>query len=162
MQLFRVQATFPDGLKYPDFDVRVLKAGLRKEGREISNRARRLVSVRGVSRPGAMPGLQSGVLRKSIKAKVSRTGFTVKVKPYLTQWMKNGVFYPAFVYYGHRGPKTRTAWDNRRHGKTVGVKVAEPRAAFMIAAADQLGIPKINRDLATLMEAAVKTGVFKP
>lgn len=152
--LLDVSIKVPDGFKFADFDVQVMKRGLRKEGAEIAKVAKKLVSKRGVSEPGGFPGKQSGVLRKSVKSKVSRSGFTATIKPWLIADM-DGEFYPAYVYYGHRAPKSRTAQDNRSRQKTAGLKVAAPRENFILVATQKIGASKLQADLAKLADKAL-------
>lgn len=154
MALLNLEITFPNGFKYPDFDIKTLKKGLRKNGSLVAKEAKRLVSKKGVSEPGEYPGRQSGALRRSIKAKVSRPGYTVTVKPYKIPAMGEH-FYPAYVYYGHRKPKVRTAKDDRDHRKTVGEKVAQPRANFVIDAGNNVGKGLLFKNLTGLMNEAL-------
>ncbi|MDO5531421.1 hypothetical protein [Sutterella sp.] len=83
-----------------------------------------------------MPGKQTGVMQRSIRSKVSRSGYSVSVYPTKTSQMGE-VYYPAFVVYGHRGPNSETAREARQHRKRSGVKVAEPRANFIPVAAQR-------------------------
>nr|DAK90222.1 MAG TPA: Putative head tail adaptor [Caudoviricetes sp.] len=154
MALLDVEVRFPKGFKYADFDVKTLKSGLRKEGREIARVAKNLVRQKGVSKPDEYPGRDTGVLQKSIKPKPSRPGFSVVIKPWKTDQMGKD-FYPAYVYYGHRGPRTRTAADNRRRKKTAGKKVAQPRKNFMVDATKMVGEDRIESNLAHLMDKAL-------
>lgn len=158
--LIDISLKIPDGFKHADFDIKVLKKGLRKEGAKIAAEAKRLVGKRGVSDPGGFPGKDTGVLRKSIKSKVSRSGFTATVKPWMIPEM-GGDFYPAYVYYGHRGPKARTAQDNRRRQKAQGVKVAAPRKNFIVEATRKVGEESIQADIARLMDEALTAKEIK-
>jgi len=82
-----------------DFDKRIIRKVLRKEGGEVRKIARRLVARRGISSPGDFPGRDSGALFRSIKSKVSSGGFWVKIAPQKTAEMGKD-FYPAFLFYG--------------------------------------------------------------
>ena len=148
---FSVDVRIERPFRYADFDVKVLKRRLRKEAGKVQRQAKRLISTGGVSKPGAMPGRQSGTMKKSIKVRVWKSGFGATVRPIL-----DGEFYPAFVVYGHRGPKTRTAADKRRHQKTVGSKVAAPRANFMPAASEKVGVSNLQKAMAAAMDEALK------
>lgn len=159
-ELCDITLRIPKGFKYADFDVKALKKGLRKEGGEIAKEARKLVSKKDVSAPGENPGRDTGTLRKSIKNKVSKSGFTATIKPWKIPAMGEH-FYPAYVYYGHRGPKSRTAKDERTHRKTTGEKVAQPRANFMVEATKRVGEAKIETSIAKLMDDALASKEIK-
>lgn len=55
------------------------------------------------------------------------------VRPTKTSKMR--VFYPAFVVYGHRGPRTDS--DNQQSKKRKGNKVALPRENFIAVVAEE-------------------------
>jgi hypothetical protein len=159
MALLNLEITFPTGFKYPDFDIKTLKKGLRENGSVISKEAKGLVSSKGVSEPGGIIGRDTGITRRAIKAKVSRPGFTVTIKPYKTAAMGKD-FYPAFTYYGHRAPKTRKASDANK--KVTGTKVAAPRANYMVEAGEKIGKEKLFTNLSQLMTKALDAKeVFK-
>lgn len=81
-----------------DFDKSEIKTAMRKVGRIIRNDARRRVNRSDKS--SGYPKKQTGLLRRSIRFKVSRSGFLVRVAPQMVSGMKD--FYPAFLYYGVR------------------------------------------------------------
>lgn len=145
-----VEVKTPDGFKFFDFDKKVIKRGLRNVGRDIRKEARQLISRKAVSAPGDFPGKDTGVMSKSIKATVSRSGHSVWIRPTKTAGMRD--FYPAFVIYGHRGPKTDS--QNQRSKKRKGKKAAEPRKNFIEAAANNYA-PRF----AEVMEAAFDEGI---
>lgn len=154
--VFRTEI-FPQPLTFVDFDQKRLKKGLRKVGKEVVKIARRLVSARGVSKAGEYPGLTTGLLRRSVKDKPSRSGFSFAVKPYKISGMKD--FYPAYVVYGHRGPGS-TAKDPRAHRKKVGKKVAAPRKNFIAEAAKMYGAERYGAAMKTVLADAIKPGVI--
>lgn len=89
-----------EGFKRIDFDKVKIRKAMRTIGRDIQKQARKLVSRRGrVSSPGQAPSRSSGVLARSIKVKVSRPGFLVRVAPEKIPAMGKD-FYPAFLHYG--------------------------------------------------------------
>ncbi|CAG0966855.1 hypothetical protein MTYP_01040 [Methylophilaceae bacterium] len=88
-----------DGFSRIDFDKKKIRAAMVVIGRSVTQEAKSLVSPRGRSRPGEMPGRQTGALRRSIKYVISRPGFLVRVAPYKTDKMGKD-FYPAFLHYG--------------------------------------------------------------
>lgn len=130
----QISAKIQSGFSYPDLDTKVLKKGLRSVGNEVRKEARKLIARKAVSEAGGFPGKDTGAMQNSIRAKVSRTGFSVAVYPTKTEKMP--VYYPAFVVYGHRAPHTETKDQARKHKKRGGVKVAAPRKNFIYEAAN--------------------------
>lgn len=83
-----------------DFDKKKIRVAMRLAGKEVQQTAKRLVGQKRTSKRGQFPGKGAGTLQRSIKAKVSRSGFMVIIKPFKTGKMKD--FYPAYLYYGVR------------------------------------------------------------
>jgi hypothetical protein len=157
----KFNVSFEKPLSFPDFDKRVLKKGFRKVGAEVTKLSRKLVSRKGLSKPYANPGMHTGHLRQSISAKVSKSGFSVGVANYSTKALKE--FYPAYVYYGHVGPKKalRTRTGKRRHeANRSGKKVALPRNNYIIDAALRYGETKYQSVLRKVLADAIKPGVI--
>ncbi len=123
----------PDGFTFWDFDKKVIKSALSEVGRDVRKAARQRISKRAVSRPGEPPGKQSGEMQRSIKATVSRSGQSVWIRPTKTKNMRE--FYPAFVVFGHRGPRSDSAKQQSK--KRDGNKVALPRENFMEVVAEE-------------------------
>lgn len=89
-----------EGYSRIDFDKVKIRKAMRTIGREVQKQARKLVSRRGkASRPGQAPSRSTGVLARSIKVKVSRPGFLVRVSPEKIPAMGEH-FYPAYLHYG--------------------------------------------------------------
>nr|DAJ51210.1 MAG TPA: Putative head tail adaptor [Caudoviricetes sp.] len=153
-QTLSVRVKFPEAFDFPDFDVKTMKKGLREIGQRIAKISRQKVSTKGVSEPGEYPGRTSGTLRRAIRRDVSKSGFSVTVKTKKTRAM-NDVFYPAFVFYGHRGPKTRNERDNVGHKTTDGEKVAGPRLNWITDAVEEYGTHRIIANLNELMDTAI-------
>ena len=130
-----VQCTVDPGFKCVDYDPKALKKPLRKSGNAVRKIARKMISRKAVSEAGQFPGKQTGEMAKSIKVKVSKSGYSVAVYPTKTQAMP--VYYPAFVVYGHRAPYSETAQEARSHKQRAGKKVAAPRKNFVPEAADK-------------------------
>ena len=95
--MFEVNATL-QGFSRIDFDKKKVRKALRIEGRAVQKIARKLVSKRVLNSNGDYPARRTGRLMRSIKVKVSRPGFLVKIAPQKTNEMKD--FYPAFLHYG--------------------------------------------------------------
>lgn len=84
------------------FDKRKVRAAFRKAGRLLASRAQLNLALSGGA--GNYPRKVTGVLRDSIKMRVSRSGFMVKVMPDKTSGMEE--YYPAYLHYG----VSRAAW----------------------------------------------------
>lgn len=84
-----------------DFDEKQVRKAMRQLGADVRKTAQRLVARKAISHAGEFPGKQSGALQRSIKARVSRPGFLVRIAPTKTSEMQD--FYPAFLGYGVRG-----------------------------------------------------------
>ena len=142
---------------FPDVDRKELRKHLRPPAAGLAKAAKKLVGTRGVSKPGDFPGLQTGTMQKSITPIFWKSGWGVTIAPKTKKILSvKEAYYPAFVVYGHRAPRTRTAQDNRRHRATAGVKVAKPRANFMVAAVDVFGKSKIQKALDEMLENSIK------
>ncbi|MCC7005892.1 MAG: HK97 gp10 family phage protein [Ottowia sp.] len=115
-----------------DFDKKKIRKVMRKMGRDVQREARRLVARKAISSAGAYPGKQTGRLQRSIKSKVSKSGFLVRIAPQKSSEMKD--FYPAFLYYGVTGQARRK--DQKAPTQTGRWRIA-PRANFMQEALDQ-------------------------
>lgn len=130
-----VQCAVDPGYRKIDYDPKALKQPLRKSGNAVRKIARKMISREAVSEAGQFPGKQTGEMAKSIKVKVSKSGYSVAVYPTKTQAMPT--YYPAFVVYGHRAPYSETAQEARSHKQRAGKKVAAPRKNFVPEAADK-------------------------
>ena len=130
-----VQCAVDPGYRKIDYDPKALKQPLRKSGNAVRKIARKMISRKAVSEAGQFPGKQTGEMAKSIKVKVSKSGYSVAVYPTKTQAMP--AYYPAFVVYGHRAPYSETAQEARSHKQRAGKKVASPRKNFVPEAADK-------------------------
>lgn len=130
-----VQCAVDPGYRKIDYDPKALKQPLRKSGNAVRKIARKMISRKAVSEAGQFPGKQTGEMAKSIKVKVSKSGYSVAVYPTKTQAMP--AYYPAFVVYGHRAPYSEMAQEARSHKQRAGKKVAAPRKNFVPEAADK-------------------------
>ena len=97
--------------KVIDYDRKKMRAALVRGAGTVRKEARRLLSRRAVSRPGEVPGRQTGDLWRAIGV-VSRgsKGGWIKVGP---KSIRNRFFYPAILFHG---------------SKKIGL---EPRANYM-------------------------------
>ena len=160
MNPFISSAGFESPLRFVDFDTKLVKRGFRAMGREIAKDAKKSVSRKAVSRAGELPGRDSGELRKTIKSRTSRSGFSVAVNSY------GGTlepYYPAFVYYGHRSPGSdmKNGKEDRaqQHKKRVGVKVAAPRENWIVSAAERFAYTRYQAELRKTLNSAIKPGI---
>ena len=109
-----------------DFDKKLVRKAMRKFGAEIRKDARRRVARRAVSGSGEYPGRDSGELWRSIRVRVSKPGFLVRISPEKTAAMKQ--FYPAYLHYGVTGRPRRK--DHREQSKDGKWRIA-PRGNYM-------------------------------
>lgn len=109
-----------------DFDKKLVRKAMRKFGADIRKDARRRVARRAVSGSGDYPGRATGELWRSIKVRVSKPGFLVRISPEKTAAMKE--FYPAFLHYGVTGRPRRK--DHKEQPKDGKWRVA-PRGNYM-------------------------------
>lgn len=135
------------------FDKKKIRAAMRKVGKLVRQKAQMNVGLaRGQD---SYPVNRSGALQDSINFKLSRSGFLVKVAPYLTSSMGKE-FYPAYLHYGvrqgnalkplaagaGRGKSNRRARGERaKHvvaRKANGWRI-EPRANYMSDALQDAG-----------------------
>jgi hypothetical protein len=80
------------------FDKRKIRAGMRKAGKLVTQRAQMNLAL-GKGQEG-YPVNRTGTTLESINFKVSRAGFLVRIAPRKTAAMKD--FYPAYLHYGVR------------------------------------------------------------
>lgn len=93
------------------FDKRKVRAAFRKAGQLVRQRAQLNLGLSGAG--SNYPRRITGVLRDSINARVSRSGFMVKVMPDKTAGMAE--YYPAYLHYGvKQGSRVKGTGDKRR------------------------------------------------
>ncbi|MFK0090648.1 hypothetical protein ACIQUS_25580 [Pseudomonas sp. NPDC090755] len=97
------------------FDRREIKKGMRRAGKLVAQRAQLNIALaRG---QGDYPVNRTGTTLQSIKFKVSRAGFLVKVAPYKTSAMKE--YYPAYLHYGvKQGRRLQPLAPGKGRGKS--------------------------------------------
>lgn len=132
-----------------DFNKRKIRAGMRKAGKLVAAQAQMSVALsRGAE---GYPVSRTGRLVDSIRYKVSRPGFMVKIAPQKTAGMAE--FYPAYLHYGVKaGPRVKALAAGQGRGKSnrrgrgerqaaeaarqaTGWRIA-PRANYMVDALD--------------------------
>ena len=151
------------------FNRRKVRAGFRKAGQIVAAEAKmQLILARGA---GGYPVYRTGRLTDSIKAKVSRPGFMVRVSPRMTPAMGEH-FYPAYLHYGVRSgakvkalPKGQGRGKSNRRGRgerqaavaarrATGWRVA-PRANYMVNALEDTA-PRVRQVLIRAFTSALK------
>lgn len=85
-----------DNFERGAFDKREIRKGMRRVGKLVTQRAQMNLAL-GKGQDG-YPVNRTGATLESIKFKVSRSGFLVKIAPRKTGAMKD--FYPAYLHYG--------------------------------------------------------------
>lgn len=97
------------------FDKREVKKGMRRAGQLVMRRAQlNLALARGQDN---YPISRTGRTLESIRFKVSRAGFLVKVAPRKTPSMKE--YYPAYLHYGVKeGSRIRSLAPGQGRGKS--------------------------------------------
>ena len=114
-----------DSFEREVFDKRKIRAGMRKVGLLITQRAQmNLVLGRGQD---GYPVNRTGATVESVGFKVSRSGFLVRISPTKTTAMKE--FYPAYLHYGvKKGRKLGKLDPGKGKGKSnrraIGVRSA--------------------------------------
>lgn len=121
-----------DNFQRDAFDKKQIRAGMRKIGKLIAQRAQMNLAL-GKGQDG-YPVNRTGATLESIAFKVSRSGFLVKIAPRKTAAMEE--FYPAYLHYGVKkgrrlgklAPGTGKGKSNRR-AKGVRAAALAERAA---------------------------------
>ncbi|MFO3723951.1 hypothetical protein [Pseudomonas sp. HLMP] len=115
-----------DDLPKDFFDKRKVRAGMRKSGRLVAARAQLAIALsRGAS---DYPVNRTGELVHSIRVKLSRSGFLVRIAPQKTSGMKE--YYPAYLNYGvKRGARVRGLGPGKRRRRGARAKLIALRAS---------------------------------
>ncbi len=123
-----------DQFQKDSFDKRKVRAAFRKVGRLVASRAQLNLSLAGGA--GNYPRKISGVLRDSIRMRVSRSGFMVKVMPDKIAGMDE--YYPAFLHYGVKqgGRVKGTGGQRRKKGERAALVNARKAGGWRIAPRD--------------------------
>lgn len=116
-----------DSLPRDIFDKKKIRAGMRKAGRLVMQRAQmNLALARGAE---GYPVNRTGATLESVSFRVSKSGFLVRVAPKKTSAMKE--YYPAYLYYGvKRGARLSRLKAGEKHtGKRRrdGIRLREAR-----------------------------------
>jgi hypothetical protein len=134
-----------------DFDKAQIRKAMRAAGRLVVKEAQSLVSG-GPSGPGKYPAKRTGRLRKSIKARVSRSGFLVRVEPKTGGSVPASDPYFAYLHYGVRKGASRRKDHQAQAG---GAYRIAPRANYM-ADALQHEAPAVRSLLSQALAAGLR------
>lgn len=104
-----------DNFERAAFDKKQIRAGMRKSGRLVAQRAQMNLAL-GKGQDG-YPVSRTGATLESIAFRVSRSGFLVKIAPRKTAAMTE--FYPVFLHYGvKRGRRIGRLAPGKGKGKS--------------------------------------------
>ena len=131
-----------DSFERDAFDKRKIRAGMRKVGLLITQRAQ-MNLVLGKVREG-YPVNRTGTTVESVSFKVSRSGFLVRISPTKTTAMEE--FYPAYLHYGvKKGKKLGKLAPGKGKGKSNRRAIGARAAALAERAAGEWRIkPRDN------------------
>ena len=141
-----------DNFQRDAFDKRKIRAGMRKVGLLIVQRAQ-MNLVLGKGQVG-YPVNRTGATVESVTYKVSRSGFLVRISPTKTSAMEE--FYPAYLHYGvKKGRKLRKLAPGKGKGKSNRRARGERAAAMAERAAGEWRIkPRDNYMADALQDSA--------
>jgi len=141
-----------DNFQRDAFDKRKIRAGMRKVGLLIVQRAQ-MNLVLGKGQDG-YPVNRTGATVESVTYKVSRSGFLVRISPTKTSAMEE--FYPAYLHYGvKKGRKLGKLAPGQGKGKSNRRARGERAAALAERAADEWRIkPRDNYMADALQDSA--------
>lgn len=124
-----------DAFDRETFNMRKVRASMRKVGVLITGRAQMNLALAGGQT--GYPINRTGETVGSIKYRVSRPGFLVKISPTKTEGMQE--FYPAYLHYGVRlGARItgRPGMNRRARGERQKLVAARKRNGWRIAPRD--------------------------
>ncbi|VEF08411.1 Uncharacterised protein [Pseudomonas fluorescens] len=141
-----------DNFERDAFDKRKIRAGMRKVGLLITQRAQ-MNLILGKGQDG-YPVNRTGATVESISFKVSRSGFLVRISPTKTSAMEE--FYPAYLHYGvKKGRKIGKLAPGQGKGKTNRRAKGERAAALAERASGEWRInPRDNYMADALQDSA--------
>lgn len=141
-----------DNFERDAFDKRQIRAGMRKVGLLITQRAQ-MNLVLGKGQDG-YPVNRTGATVESVSFKVSRSGFLVRISPTKTSAMEE--FYPAYLHYGvKKGRKIGRLAPGQGKGKSNRRAKGERAAALAERASGEWRIkPRDNYMADALQDSA--------
>lgn len=148
-----------DSLPRDIFDKKKIRAGMRKAGRLVMQRAQMNLAL--ARDDEGYPVNRTGATLNSISFRVSKSGFLVRVAPKKTSAMKE--YYPAYLYYGvKRGARLSRLKAGEKHtGKRRrdGIRLREARRTndWLIAPRDNYmadALQDSNSEVQAILSAA--------
>lgn len=148
-----------DSLPRDIFDKKKIRAGMRKAGRLVMQRAQMNLAL--ARDDEGYPVNRTGATLHSISFRVSKSGFLVRVAPKKTSAMKE--YYPAYLFYGvKRGARLSRLKAGEQHtGKRRrdGIRLREARRNndWLIAPRDNYmadALQDSNSEVQTILSAA--------
>ena len=165
-EAFSFHAAIEKPVVFADFDSKEVKKGMRGIGRDVVKIARKMISRKTVSKAFETPGKVTGALQASISQRVSKSGFSAIIASRDTAGFRKRTdgdfFYPYALVYGHVGRGKQLRRNGKRvHRKNEGKKVAQPRANFIVKAAEIYGQTRYQAEVAKVLENAIKPGIVE-
>lgn len=155
----------PKGFQAWDFKKSVIKPAMKRSGRYVQKTAKSFVRKKQTKRRSRAnmtnyPNSRTGTLYRSITPTVSKSGFSVRIRPELTPEMKTNTtgedkFYPAFLYYGVRSSPLKGKARRKARRSTIWAQNGwriKPTENYMV---DALNANK-NKISVELQRAVVK------
>ncbi|MQT41396.1 hypothetical protein GHO45_10725 [Pseudomonas sp. FSL R10-0765] len=148
-----------DSLPRDIFDKKKIRAGMRKAGRLVMQRAQMNLAL--ARDDEGYPVNRSGATLHSISFRVSKSGFLVRVAPKKTSAMKE--YYPAYLFYGvKRGARLSRLRAGEKHTakrRRDGIRLREARSNndWLIAPRDNYmadALQDSNSEVQAILSAA--------
>ena len=129
---FRLHISETDNFVKYDFDRKIVRKTMRRAAALVRSRSKQLLNAK--RKRGNYPRKRTGTLVKSIRTKLSKSGFMARIAPEKIDGMEE--FYPAFLYYGVKdNPLKGTERARaRRRGQLSGPWRVKPRDNYMVDA----------------------------
>ena len=148
-----------DSLPRDIFDKKKIRAGMRKAGRLVMQRAQMNLAL--ARDDEGYPVNRTGATLHSISFRVSKSGFLVRVAPKKTSAMKE--YYPAYLFYGvKRGARLSRLKAGEKHTtkrRREGIRLREARRnnEWLIAPRDNYmadALQDSNSEVQAILSAA--------
>ncbi|MGP5513165.1 hypothetical protein [Pseudomonas helleri] len=148
-----------DSLPRDIFDKKKIRAGMRKAGRLVMQRAQMNLAL--ARDDEGYPVNRTGATLHSISFRVSKSGFLVRVAPKKTSAMKE--YYPAYLFYGvKRGARLSRLKAGEKHTakrRREGIRLRESRRTndWLIAPRDNYmadALQDSNAEVQAILSAA--------
>ena len=94
--------SFPEGLLHTDLDRKTVMTGLADVNKKWRQTAKRLLSTKGVSKPGEFPGKKTGRMRRAVKIHKAKKTEKMWVRTQVDSFKDVPMWYPAPLTYGRK------------------------------------------------------------